>query len=347
MEEIYTNVNENGVATITLNNPKALNSINLNMVQLLQKQLKEWENNDKIKLIIMKGSGDRAFSAGGDIKSLYTANTDEKVKQDAIQFFNEEYVLDAYLAQYPKPIIANLDGIVMGGGVGLAYHADYRIVSEKTKWAMPEMNLGFFPDVGAGYFLNKAPGYVGRYLALTGNIINGKEAIYINAADYLLESNNIAETLDKINTTNLADKDVQSTLTEIFEKAHNSSILENNLENDEVSIRQHFNNDTVEEILASLNTDASEFAKETNEVIAAKSPVSVKVTLEHLIRCKEKSLEAVLDVDKILATNFLEHDDFYEGVRSVLIDKDKQPSYHYDSLEKVSKAFVDSFFSLK
>src|SRR5699024_6656434 len=100
MEEIYTNVNENGVATITLNNPKALNSINLNMVQLLQKQLKEWENNDKIKLIIMKGSGDRAFSAGGDIKSLYTSNTDEKVKQDAIQFFNEEYVLDAYLAQY-------------------------------------------------------------------------------------------------------------------------------------------------------------------------------------------------------------------------------------------------------
>lgn len=347
MEEIYSNINENGVATVTLNNPKALNSINLNMVQLLHKQLKEWENNDEIKLIIMEGSGDRAFSAGGDIKSLYTANVDKKVKQGAVQFFSEEYVLDAYIAQYPKPIIANLDGIVMGGGVGLAYHADYRIVSEKTKWAMPEMNLGFFPDVGAGYFLNKAPGYVGRYLALTGNIINGKEAIYINAADYLLHSDNIANTIEKIHTTNWADKDVRSTLTKLFEAAQNSSILENNLATHEASIEQHFNKDSVEEILASLNTDPSEFAKETKEVIAAKSPVSVKVTLEQLIRYKNKSLEAVLDIDKILATNFLDHDDFYEGVRSVLIDKDKQPKYHYDSLEKVSKAFVNSFFTLK
>src|SRR5699024_8777767 len=198
------------------------------------------------------------FSAGGDIKSLYKANVDEEVKQGAIQFFNEEYVLDAYVAQYPKPIIANLDGIVMGGGVGLAYYADYRIVSEKTKWAMPEMNLGFFPDVGAGNLLNKAPGYVGRYLALTGDVINGKEAIYIKSVDYILDTNNISKTMDKINTTNWADKDVSTTLTELFEKAHDNSILENNLANHEASIEQHFHNDTVEAILASLNNDTSE-----------------------------------------------------------------------------------------
>lgn len=345
MEEVYANINENGVATITLNNPKALNSINLNMVQLLYKQLKEWENDDTIKLIVMKGAGDRAFCAGGDIKSLYTANVDEEVKQGAIQFFKEEYVLDAYLAHYPKPIIANLDGIVMGGGVGLAYHADYRIVSEKTKWAMPEMNLGFFPDVGAGYFLNKAPGYVGRYLALTGDVINGKDAIYINAADYLLPSDRIDEIINKINTINWTEIDVESALKELFEKAHDNSLLENNLADDEATIEKHFNNNTVEAIIASLNADISEFAQKTKEIIEAKSPVSVKVALEQLIRCEGKSLEAVLQLDEILATNFLHHDDFYEGVRSVLIDKDKQPKYHYNSLEKVNKEFVSTFFT--
>src|SRR5699024_10462740 len=152
---------------LTLHNRKARNSISLNMVQLIKRELTKWEKDEDVKLIRIKGEGDRAACAGGDIKSRYAADNDREVQEVADQFFEEEYELDAYIYEYPKPIVADLSGIVMGGGVGLSFHTDYRIVSEKTKWAMPEMSLGFFPDVGAGYFLNKAPGYYGRYLALS------------------------------------------------------------------------------------------------------------------------------------------------------------------------------------
>src|SRR5699024_8806304 len=131
-----------------------------------------WENDEDVKLIIIEGEGDRAFCAGGDIKSLYAANNDTEVKEGADQFFEEEYELAAYIYEYPKPIVADVSGIVMGGGVGLSFHTDNRIVSEKTKCAMPEMSVGFVPDVGAGYSLSKAPGYYGRYLALSRETIN-------------------------------------------------------------------------------------------------------------------------------------------------------------------------------
>lgn len=344
MTEVYSHVNENGVATLTLNNPKALNSINLNMVQLLFKELKKWENDDNVQVVILEGEGDRAFCAGGDIKSLYKSNVDEDVKAGAIQFFKEEYELDAFIYEYPKPIIANLSGIVMGGGVGLSYHADYRIVSEKTMWAMPEMNLGFFPDVGAGYFLNKAPGSYGRYLALTGEVINGKDAIYVNAADYLIPSDEVSNVLETIKETKWSKADLKEKLAKILEDKSSASILEGKINAYEEQINQHFAFNTVEEIVTSLESDSSEFAQKTKETILEKSPVSLKVALEQAIRCEDKTLQEALAVDEVLANNFLNHADFYEGIRSVLIDKDKTPHYEYKKLSDVSDDFVNSFF---
>src|SRR5699024_5203308 len=206
------------------------------MVQLLYKELKKWENDDNVQVIILEGEGDRAFCAGGDIKSLYKSNVDEDVKAGAIQFFKEEYELDAFIYEYPKPIIANLSGIVMGGGVGLSYHADYRIVSEKTMWAMPEMNLGFFPDVGAGYFLNKAPGYYGRYLALTGETINGADALFINGADYLIPLEKVKEILNVIKETNWTEKNIKDKLAAILVSEADESLLESKISQYEDSI---------------------------------------------------------------------------------------------------------------
>lgn len=344
MVEVYSEINKNGVATLTLNNPKALNSITLNMVQLITKELIKWSEDENVKLIIMEGAGDRAFCAGGDIKSLYTANVDDQVKAGAAQFFEEEYELDAYIYEYSKPIIADLSGIVMGGGVGLSYHADYRIVSEKTMWAMPEMSLGFFPDVGAGYFLNKAPGYYGRYLALTGETINGADAMFINGADYLIPFEKVKEILNVIKETNWTEKNIKDKLAAILVSEADESLLESKISQYEDSINQHFSFNTVEEIIASLETDQSDFANETRKRILSKSPVSLKVALQQAVSCENKTLHEALIQDEVLAKNFLEHADFFEGIRSVLIDKDRMPNYQYKTLSDVDEDLVNSFF---
>lgn len=344
MTEIYSEINDNGVATLKLNNPRALNSINLNMVQLIHKELKRWETDDRVQLIIMEGEGERAFCAGGDIKSLYKANIDEEVKAGAIQFFKEEYELDAYIYEYPKPIIVDLSGIVMGGGVGLSYHANYRIVSEKTMWAMPEMNLGFFPDVGAGYFLNKAPGHYGRYLALTGETINGKDAKYINAADYLIPSEEVKDVLKTIKETKWNKNNLKDKLATILVNKNDGELIEGKISKYEKDINKHFSFNTVEEIIQSLESDNTDFASETRKTILGKSPVSLKVALEQAIRCENMSLQEALKQDEIIALNFLNHADFYEGIRSVLIDKDRMPNYKYKALSDVNTDLVKSFF---
>ena len=345
MLEVNSNVSKNGVATITLNRPKALNSININMVRIIHSLLKEWENNNEVKLIVMEGEGERAFCAGGDIKSLYDAQNNEEVKMGAINFFEEEYKLDAYIDEYSKPIIVDLSGIVMGGGVGLSYGADFRIVSEKTMWAMPEMNLGFFPDVGAGYFLNKAKNNYGRYLALTGKTINGADAKLVNAADYIIPSNKINEILDLIKIKNWLDVDVNKELKILLDNNEDESIIKSELLMNEKSILSHFKYDTVEKIIESLESDPSEFANQTKKEMLGMSPVSLKVALKQLIVCENKSLVDCLAIDNILAKNFMNHADFYEGIRSVLIDKDRMPNYKYKVLSDVSEELVDSFFT--
>ncbi len=346
MTEVLFNEKFNGVGVITLNRPQVLNSLNLNMVQMIHEQLVKWEENDDIKLIVLKGKEARAFCAGGDIKSLYEAKDDEKVLKYAQDFFKEEYQLDEYIAQYKKPIIAYLEGIVMGGGVGLAIHSDFRIVTENTRWAMPEMNLGFFPDVGAGYFLNQAPHSLGKYLALTGEMINGREAVHIKAADYLLTSENAEKLFNELNHVKFKDE-VEKEVALLIDKYKTENIQSFNLFEHEDEINRHFSHETVEEIIESLENDSSEFSNSTRHTLLGKSPVSLKVANQQLAVCKNKRLEEVLTLDYILAFNFLRHDDFYEGTRSVLVDKDRTPNYEYKLLSDVSDEFVDSFFSIK
>ncbi|MGE6399856.1 enoyl-CoA hydratase/isomerase family protein [Bacillus cereus] len=345
-EHVLFSVSENGVASITLNRPKALNSLSYDMLQPIGQKLKEWEQDERIELIVLKGAGTKGFCAGGDIKTLYEARSNEVALQHAEQFFEEEYEIDTFIYQYKKPIIACLDGIVMGGGVGLTNGATYRIVTERTKWAMPEMNIGFFPDVGAAYFLNKAPGYTGRYVALTASILKAPDVLYINAADYFVTSDSLPNFLTALENINWQKEDVHTHLKEVIRTFATAPNLDGNLSSLLEEINSHFAFDTIEGIIQSLEKNQSPFAQTTKEQLLSKSPVSLKVTLKQFIDGQEKSVEECFATDLILAKNFMRHEDFFEGVRSVVVDKDQNPNYKYKQLSDVSEEDVNRFFNL-
>ncbi len=343
-EDVLFSTNKNGVATILLNRPKALNSLNLTMVDAIGKKLEAWATDQNIQCVVIKGAGERGLCAGGDIKTLYSAKESQENLEEAYEFFTIEYDTDLAVANFPKPIIAILDGIVMGGGVGLISSADFKIVTERTTWAMPETSIGFFPDVGAAYFLNKAPGKTGRYLGLTGLQLKAADILYINGANYYMPSEKLPAFLQQIEEDEFTADHIQATIKNLLDEF--STIPPNNgvLSKQQQESDQHFSYATVEEILSSLEADSSTFAKKTKETLLSKSPVSLKVTLKHLINSEQESLASCLATDLTLAKNFMKHPDFFEGVRSVIIDKDHQPNYQYATLEDVPNELVHRFF---
>lgn len=235
----------------------------------------------------------------------------------------------------------------MGGGVGLTNGAKYRIVTERTKWAMPEMNIGFFPDVGAAYFLNKAPGFAGRYVALTASILKASDVLFINAADYFMTSDSLPNFLAKLESVNWhKEDDVHTHLKEVIRTFATTSNLESELAPLLEEINAHFVFDTIEEIIHSLEKDQSSFALKTKETLLSKSPISLKVTLKQFIDGHDKSVEECFATDLVLAKNFMRHEDFFEGVRSVVVDKDQNPNYKYKQLSDVSEEDVNRFFNL-
>src|SRR5699024_999547 len=341
---VLFSTHKNGVATITLKRPKAINSLTLDMLQPIQDKLNEWKTDEHVQLIIIQGEGEKGFCAGGDMKTIYESQSSETLLQDAEQFFQVEYEVDQFIYDYPKPIIACLDGIVMGGGVGLTYGASHRIVTERTKWAMPEMNIAFFPDVGAAYFLNKAPGRIGRYLALTASVIEASDVLYIHGADFFMTNRQLNAFLEEVIATNWQRNDTETTLMQLIDRYAEEPTKQPTLVSKQADIDHHFSHSTMEEIVQSLQSDSSEFAIQTKEALLSKSPVSLKVTLKQLIDGEKKSREACFRTDFILAQNFMRHKDFFEGVRSVLIDKDRNPQYTYRQLSDVSTEMVNNFF---
>lgn len=342
--EVLFSINDNGVATITLNRPKALNSLSFEMVKVLRAKLEEWQADDNICLVILNGAGEKGFCAGGDIKALYQSNASDAAYQDAKQFFKIEYEVDRLIYTFPKPIIACLDGIVMGGGVGLSYGASHKIVTERTKWAMPEMNIAFFPDVGAAYFLNKAPGYLGRYLALTASVITAPDILFIKAADIYMTQDVLGEFILAVNETNWHGRSIENTLQDLIENYASSPNEESELHHQEEFINEHFAFETIEGIILSLEDKGDDFAEETKKILLSKSPFSLKITLKQLIDGQNKTIEECLATDLTLATNFMKHHDFFEGVRTVLIDKGQNPQYTYKKFADVSEKVVNDFF---
>lgn len=342
--EVIFSVSDGGAAIITLNRPKALNSLSTQMLMPIGDKLKEWQANDQIHLIILRGAGEKGFCAGGDIKTLYEARSSQVASKNAEVFFEDEYQVDMAIYHYPKPIIACLDGIVMGGGVGLTYGASHRIVTERTKWAMPEMNIGFFPDVGAAYFLNKAPGYVGYYLALTASVIQAADVLFANGADSYMTSDNLHKFLARVEQTDWHAQETNTALKQLIETYSSKTFGNSKLASLQNKIDQHFSNYTVEEIVESLDNDPSKFSHETKHLLLSKSPSSLKITLKQLIDAQHKTLEECFATDLILAKNFLKHEDFFEGVRSVVIDKDRNPRYTYKTLAEFTDDDLKKFF---
>jgi len=341
MQEVLFSV-ENGVGWIKLNRPRAINALTLDMVEAIGKQLQQWKEDEQVALICLYGEGEKGLCAGGDMRSLYEKKGTHP-EESALPFFLTEYQMDLDIHRYPKPILAYMTGIVMGGGVGISIGCSHRIVTETTKWAMPEMNIGFFPDVGASYFFNQMKGNIGKYLALTSEMIQGADAIYLGAADRFIKSEQWEDLKRAIQETDWtkgsAEEKLDRLLDRFFVASPSSAIAR--LQN---KIDQHFSLETVEQILASLDEAGDEWAVQTAQVIRAKSPTSLKVALRQIQEGKGKTLKECLEMELTLVMHFMQSHDFYEGVRAVLVDKDRNPKWQPDALELVTKDVVDAYF---
>ncbi|WP_407270078.1 enoyl-CoA hydratase/isomerase family protein [Radiobacillus sp. PE A8.2] len=333
------------VGWIKLNRPKALNSLDYEMVIAIYQKLNEWKESPEVKVIGIEGEGEKAFCAGGDMVAFY--NRRYSTDDYPLQFFQTEYQMDLLIHNYPKPVVALVDGYVMGGGVGIAAGASHRIVTEKTKWSMPEMNIGFFPDVGASYFLNQMPGYIGRYLALTSQLIKGNDLIYVGAADYYVTTASLAELKAALSSTEYDDQAVNEEVNRLIEKFSKQAVQGSQIMIDELEINQHFCFDSLEQIMDSLKNKAlanSSWEKETLLTLQKKPPTSLKVALKQNLEGEGKTIFDCLKMELELSLNFMEHADFYEGVRAVLVDKDHAPMWNPSQLQEVSDRDVAKFF---
>lgn len=336
----------NGAGWIKLNRPRAINSLQADMVETVLAQLEAWQSDERVALVCIEGEGDKGLCAGGDMRALYERK-DRDAEAYAERFFSAEYRMDELIHRYPKPVVVFMHGIVMGGGVGLSIGASHRIVTETTRWAMPEMHIGFFPDVGASYFLNRFHGSLGRYLALTSRTIAPEDVLYIGAGDHYVTNENGERLKRAIRENKWAASLAGQQLNELIRQHAEQPEAASTLAALRAKVDEHFGRDTVEEIMASLAKDAEtdEWADQTMKELASKSPISLKVTLSQLQRGLGATLQQCLQMEIDLAMNFMTCDDFYEGVRAVLVDKDRNPRWKSTAPGSVTQDRVASFFS--
>jgi enoyl-CoA hydratase/carnithine racemase len=335
----------NHIAFITLNRPEALNALSLDMLLRLRTLLGESAADPEVHAVLLQGAGDRAFCAGGDIRALYQSF--KSAGSLHRQFFLTEYPLDYALHSYPKPYIVVMDGITMGGGMGIAQGSTLRVVGERTRIAMPEVAIGFFPDVGASYFLSRLPGALGIYLALTGAQIRGADALYCHLADVYLTPQAIASLTEDLSKLDWSD-DRANDLRRFIHARAAQGLSAPSLSRLRIGIDSHFLHPTVRAILASLdaetNAEYSDWARQTAELMRSRSPTMLCVTLRQLQRGKTMSLGACLRMELSMAQQCLEQGDFIEGVRALLIDKDNAPRWTPNRIEDVTDSMVDVFF---
>ena len=318
---------------ITLNRPQALNALTLPMVRAVDAALIAWADDPSVSLVVVDGAGERAFCAGGDIRALYEAARAGDIAA-ARAFFAAEYAMNAHIARFPKPYVALMDGVVMGGGVGLSAHGSVRVVTERTLLAMPETGIGLFPDVGATWLLSRA-GALGRHLALTGTRIGAGDAILAGLADVFVPSARLPALIEA-----LAEGDA-GVVQEFAEPRPDPSLAHHT-----GWMTACYGHDSVEPILAALAANPATAAREAGREIAAKSPSSLKVTLRALREAAAlPDLEHALAQELVLATGCMRSHDFVEGVRAAVIDRDRQPRWQPARLQDVTPAMVDRYFT--
>jgi enoyl-CoA hydratase len=332
---------EGSAGIIRLNRPKAINAVTLEMFRDIEKALDQFEADPAVAVIVLEGAGERGLCAGGDIRALYESS---KVQGDLGKvLWREEYILNARIAKFPKPYVAFMDGIVMGGGVGLSAHSRHRVVTERTKLAMPEVGLGFFPDVGGTWLLSRAPGEIGSYFGLTGQTMNGPDAIHAGFADAVVPSSKLAalrEVLTKVRPGTLSSE--VKVLIDGFatgESAGPVAAMQSRIDG-------WFAHDRMQDIVESLERDGSEPAQATLKTLSEKSPRGMVVTLKLLRLARaSSSLEECLVREYRAALEVFRSDDFREGVRAAVIDKDRNPKWSPAQIEDVTAAMIAPYFA--
>lgn len=334
---------KNKVGVITLNRPKALNALNLNMIRDIYPVLKEWEADPAVSLVLIKGAGDRAFCAGGDVRAV--AEAGKKGDDLTKLFFKEEYMLNYAIGTLKTPYVAFINGITMGGGVGLSVHGHFRVATERTVFAMPETAIGLFPDVGGGYMLPRMKGKLGLYLALTGHRLKGYDIKHAGVATHFVTSEKLTDLESAL--LNLPDPQmntVQNVLDNYDEMCSDEELKEFVLEKHIHQINSCFDKPTIEEILQALRDDGSDWAMKQVETLHKMSPTSLKITLRQLQEGQHLSLSDCLKMEYRLTQRCMEDNDFYEGIRAVLVDKDNKPKWKPGSLADVSNDKMNSYF---
>ncbi|MBA1274043.1 enoyl-CoA hydratase/isomerase family protein [Stutzerimonas azotifigens] len=330
-----------GVAHLILDRPEGLNALTLGMVCQLHAHLQAWEADPSVRVIVLRGTGDKAFCAGGDVRSLYESHRSGSDMHE--HFFRDEYALDQYIHRYPKPIVAFMDGFTLGGGMGLAQGARLRLVTERSQLGMPETAIGFFPDVGASYFLPRLPGCLGLYLALTGNRIGAADALHCGLADGYVTSDALASLDSALLHLHETDGMVR-----LFEQHLQRELPNPPLATLQPAIDEHFAGPDVASILQSLegeqHPEYHDWARETLELLHSRSPMALVVTHELQRRGAELDLAACFEMEQHVGALWFEHGDIAEGVRAMLVDKDQKPRWRYQRLEQVTAEQVEHFF---
>jgi len=330
---------------VTLNRPAALNAVTRHMVGTLREALERWRHDGAVSRVILTAAGGRAFSAGGDLRHIYAAGRTGR-QDESIAFWREEYALNAMIKHYPKPYVALIDGIVMGGGVGVSVHGSHRIAGDRFAFAMPEVGIGFFPDVGATWFLPRLPGEIGTYCALTGERLKAADAVATGIATHRVESVRFAELVEALCGAVSVDAVLAAFAEPVEREKEQGPVVAHRRAIDRI-----FAAGSVEEILARLDAEAATAesdARWAGDVAAAmrtKAPLSLKIALAQMRRGRNWSFAECMRAEFRVVCRVAYGHDFYEGIRAVIIDKDNRPRWHPSTLADATAESVERHFA--
>jgi enoyl-CoA hydratase/carnithine racemase len=333
-----------GLGVITLNRPKALNTLSLAMYRVFDPQLLLWGGDESVQALLVRGAGDRAFCAGGDVRAIYDARHQPRGAGDyKADFFREEYCLIQRVHRFPKPYVALVDGITMGGGAGVSINGSHRVASERTLFAMPEVQIGLFPDVGASRFLNLCPGRIGRYLALSGTRIRAADALYCGFATHYVPHDRLAALTDALAALDwdprARHRQVDETIARFAGDPGPAPLKALQAE-----IDRCFSGGSVEAIVAALMRETADWAKAALAAIGRASPLSLKIAFHQLELGRGMSIEEALALEYRMTQHVMQGHDFFEGIRALLVDRDNAPRWQHGSLAEVGDQDVAAYF---
>lgn len=332
----------NGKGLIKLNRPKALNALNLDMINQMYPILKDWNSNNKVSMVLIEGEGSKSFCAGGDVRAITGVDSEIRGTKRQVEFFANEYRLNHLIGTLSVPYVALIDGITMGGGVGLSVHGKYRVATENTVFAMPETGIGLFPDVGGTFFMPRLRGELGMYLALVGHRLKGSDCYHAGIATHLCPADQVSNLKEDL--VNSSSDEIANVL-EAYHQKFNLKPF--SLEADLPLINEACQASSVEEILSNFkaNSQESKLASRAVDTMAKLSPTSMKITHRQMSEGKKlESLKECLEMEFKMVVRCCIYPDFYEGVRALLVDKDNLPKWNPATLSEVSSQLVDKYF---